>query len=262
MSDSIEPRKIPFAEDNDEQPPTLHSYRVWDSGVRWFHWINVLCILLLIGVGVVILNGTALGVSSEGKVSLKILHAWVGYVFTLNLLWRVIWGFIGGRYSRWPMVLPGGKGYVKSLGDWMRGVKVGDPPAYRGHNPAARLMLAIIFMLLAAQMVTGLVLAGTDLYFPPFGHEFAEWATASGEDHARLEGLVPGNKEMLDPEGYASMRRFREPFIEIHEIVFWLLLIAIPLHIGAVVVSEVKERHGLVSAMFTGRKVLPKKPVD
>jgi len=46
--------------------PVMHSYAVWDAGVRWFHWINVLCVLGLIAVGLVILNGTALGVSSEG----------------------------------------------------------------------------------------------------------------------------------------------------------------------------------------------------
>src|SRR5690606_27232440 len=154
---------------------------------------------------------------------------------------------IGGRYSRWPVVLPGGRGYFKALGDWYRGVKAGDPPAYRGHNPAARLMMAVMFMLLTTQMTTGLVLAGTDLYFPPFGHEFAEWATGSGEDHARLEGLVPGNKEMLDPEGYAEMRRFREPFIAVHEIVYYLLLMAIVVHIAGVVVGEVRERSGLIS---------------
>ena len=246
----------------DAAPQTLQSYQVWDAGVRWFHWLNVLCVLLLIVIGVIILNANSLGVSSDGKITLKILHAWTGYAFTLNLLWRFIWGFIGGRYARWSAVLPGGKGYSTALKGWIKGAKAGEPPAYRGHNPVARLMLTVLFFLLTAQMVTGLVLAGTDLYFPPFGHEFAEWATGSGEDHARLEGLVPGAKEMLDPEGYAEMRKFREPFIEVHEITFWLMLLAIVLHIGAVVATEVKEGNGLVSAMFSGRKVFPNKPLD
>lgn len=123
-------------------------------------------------------------------------------------------------------------------------------------------MLALLFFVLTTQMVTGLVLAGTDLYFPPFGHEFAEWATAAGEDHSRLEGLVPGAKEMLDPEGYAAMRRFRAPFIEIHEIGFWVMLLAIFGHVAAVVISEVRERDGLISAMFSGYKVFGTKPKD
>ena len=36
------------------------------------------------------------------------------------------------------------------------------PPAYKGHNPVGRLMLALLFFLLGVQMITGLVLAGTD----------------------------------------------------------------------------------------------------
>jgi Ni/Fe-hydrogenase 1 B-type cytochrome subunit len=245
-----------------EPAENLQRYYVWDRGVRWFHWINVITVLGLIAVGTVILNATSLGVSSEGKVDLKILHAWIGYAFALNLLWRIIWGFIGSPYARWSAILPGGTGYVGRLKEWLHGAKAGKAPAYKGHNPAARLMLALLFFVLATQMVTGLVLAGTDLYFPPFGHEFAEWATAAGEDHSKLEGLVPGAKEMLDPEGYAAMRRFRAPFIEIHEIGFWVMLVAIFGHIAAVVISEVKERDGLISAMFSGYKVFGRKPKD
>lgn len=242
--------------------PVRQAYRIWDRTTRIFHWLNVICVLLLIVIGVIILNGTVLGISAEGKVSLKILHAWTGYVFTLNLLWRFIWGFVGGRYSRWKAILPGGKDYLKQTSAYVEGFRKGDAPAYKGHNPLARIMIAIMMFLLSAQMVTGLVLAGTDLYFPPFGHEFAEWATGAGEDHSRLVGLQPGQKEMLDPEGYAAMREFRAPFIEIHEIVFYLLLLAIVLHITAVVVTEIRERSGLVSAMISGIKYLDKKPED
>ena len=38
----------------------LRTYAVWDASVRWFHWINVLCVLGLIAVGVAILNDKAL----------------------------------------------------------------------------------------------------------------------------------------------------------------------------------------------------------
>ena len=58
------------------------------------------------------------------------------------------------------------------------------------------------------------------------------------------------------------MRAFRKPFITIHVYVFYLLLIAIFLHIAAVVISEIRERSGLVSAMFTRNKIFSQKPVD
>ncbi|MDP2126962.1 MAG: cytochrome b/b6 domain-containing protein [Pseudohongiella sp.] len=238
------------------------AYKVWDRTTRIFHWLNVICVLLLIVVGVIILNATMSGVSPEGKVSLKILHVYIGYIFTLNLLWRLVWGFVGGKYSRWKSILPGGKDYIKQSSAYVDGFRKGDAPAYKGHNPLGRIMIAVMLFLLSAQMVTGLVLAGTDLYFPPFGHEFAEWATGAGENHSMLIGLEPGQKEMLDPEGYASMREFRAPFVEIHEIIFYLLMLAIVLHVAAVVITEVRERSGLVSAMFSGIKYLDKKPVD
>ena len=40
------------------------------------------------------------------------------------------------------------------------------------------------------------------------------------------------------------------------------MLLAIVVHIGAVVVSDVKEGNGLISAMFSGRKVFSEKPRD
>jgi cytochrome b len=49
---------------------------------------------------------------------------------------------------------------------------------------------------------------------------------------------------------------------EIHEICFYLLMLAIVLHVFAVVVTEVRERSGLISAMFSGIKYLHKKPED
>ena len=73
----------------------LKTYFVWDAGTRWFHWINLLCLLGLIAVGVAILNDKALGVTNDGKILLKTVHVWIGYVFALNLLWRLVWAFIG-----------------------------------------------------------------------------------------------------------------------------------------------------------------------
>ena len=35
----------------------LKTYAVWDAGTRWFHWLNVLCVIGLMAVGLVILFG-------------------------------------------------------------------------------------------------------------------------------------------------------------------------------------------------------------
>ena len=69
-------------------------------------------------------------------------------------------------------------------------------------------------------------------------------------------------RDNLDPDAYAEMRSFRSPFIQIHEIAFYVTLGLILLHIGAVVWTEIRHGGSLVSAMFTGRKILSEVPED
>ncbi len=240
----------------------LKYYPVWDRTTRLFHWINVICIIGLIGVGVAILNYKILGVHSDGKILLKTVHVYIGYVFALNLTWRLIWGFIGNKFARWKTILPIGRDYLQSLREYLTAAKSGDMPQYLGHNPMAKLMVALLFLLLTTQAITGLILAGTDLYMPPFGNQIEQWVAGSDVEHGKTLNLKPGSKDNVDLEAYAEMRKFRKPIVTIHYYSFYLLLIAIALHITAIVVIEVKERNGLVSAMFTGEKVSSKKPVD
>ena len=249
-------------DNNFEQNPVLTTYPVWDRTVRVFHWVNVICLIGLISLGLMIFFNKDFGVSSEGKILLKTLHTYIGYIFVINLSWRILWGFIGSPYARWAAILPFGKGYKKALNTYIQGLRDQRPPAYLGHNPLARLMITVLFILLTSQAITGLVLAGTDLYLPPFGHEFAEWVTASGEDHHQLAELKAGSKEHVDPEAYKEMRTFRKPFINTHEYGFYLLCLAIIGHIVAVVITELKENNNIISAMFSGKKTFAEKPVD
>lgn len=95
---------------------SLHSYPVWDRTTRWFHWVNALSIVVLIFLGLVIMNAKTLAIPTDGKILLKQAHVLVRYVFVVNLVWRVIWGFIGGHYSRWRCILPIGWEYWRAFG--------------------------------------------------------------------------------------------------------------------------------------------------
>lgn len=239
--------------------PETEAYRVWDLSVRLFHWVNFTTVLLLLAIGLIIYNGKALGISGEAKVFLKTFHVWVGYVMALNLLWRYLWGFVGGQYARWKAVLPLGRGYFSELGAYLRSLAGAEPRRYLGHNPLGRLMVLVLFALLTVQAVTGLVLAGTDIYYPPLGNWIAGWVAAPGVDPA---SLVAGDRTMVDPAAWEAMRAFRKPYITLHEWIFFVLSGAVLLHILAVVVSEVRERSGLVSAMIHGYKTPDRKPED
>tara|TARA_R110002072_G_scaffold14582_8_gene60186 strand:+ start:35805 stop:36548 length:744 start_codon:yes stop_codon:yes gene_type:complete len=238
----------------------LQRYKVWDLTTRVFHWINATSVLSLIIVGVIILNAKLFGIEGEAKVLLKTVHVYIGYVFVINLLWRMFWAFFGNYHARWRQILPTGKNYFHSLKTYAANFFTGIRQQYLGHNPIARLIISLFFILLTMQAITGLVIAGTDLYYPPFGGYFSEWVT--GGDPERLKQLRPGDKSQVVESAYAEMRSFRKPFISFHVYGFYILSILILIHIIGVIVTEVREKNGLISAMITGEKVLDDLPQD
>lgn len=239
--------------------PDLKSYNVWDLPTRWFHWINALCVLALAVFGLVILNASAFDIPNTGKVLLKTLHVWVGYVFVVNILVRIVWGFAGNHHARWRQMLPGGRGYFRRLRSYVASFAAGKPESYLGHNPLGRIAVAGLLLLMMVQAVTGLMLAGTDIYYPPLGSWIAGWIAAPGVDPA---SLVPYSPELYDEAAYAEMRALRKPFAQIHLYGFYALLVGIAIHISGVVITELREGGGLTSAMISGRKVLQGQPVD
>lgn len=237
----------------------LKSYAVWDAPTRLFHWINALSIFGLIAVGVVILNADALGITKDGKIALKTLHVWIGYVLALNFFGRIVWAFLGNRHARWRQMLPGGRGYSGRLARYIQTFVAGSPEPYLGHNPLGRIAVVVLLTLIAMQTVTGLILAGTDIFYPPLGHWISRRIAAPGTDPA---SLVPYALEMVDPAAYQAMRSMREPIATAHLLGFYALAVTCTIHIAAVVVTELRGGGTLVSAMLTGRKVLPNKPLD
>ena len=101
----------------------LSAVFVWSRSIRLFHWINVATVFLLITIGVIILNSKTLGVSVDGKILLKTIHVYVGYLFALNLLIRIMLGFVGKNYERWSKTLPFHPGFTQELKTFTQGKK-------------------------------------------------------------------------------------------------------------------------------------------
>lgn len=239
---------------------SLTEYKVWDRSQRIFHWVNFLAVLTLASIGTVILNADRLGIPSDpGMIHLKTVHVYTGYVFILNLSWRVVWAFIGGPFARWRALLPGGPMFFRRMLEFIKGFVSGNAPFYLGHNPVARVILSLLILLLAAQGATGLILAGTDVYMPPFGGAVREWVAADTHDAAQVR---PYASDTVNTEAYAEMRRFRAPVVDFHKLNYFLLLGLIGIHIVAAVVTEFREGGAVISAMFTGRKFHREVPVD
>jgi Ni/Fe-hydrogenase 1 B-type cytochrome subunit len=238
----------------------LNEYRVWDRTQRIFHWVNFLAVVTLAAIGTVILNADRIGIPDDpGMIGLKTVHVYVGYVFLLNLLWRGVWAFLGGPFARWRALLPGGRQFGRRLVAFVKGFAAGHAPFYLGHNPLARIFLSLLVLLLIVQGTTGIILAGTDVYKPPFGGVVREWVAADTHDPSLVRPYAP---ETVNDESYAEMRAFRSPVITIHELNFYGLLILITIHIAAAVITEFREGGAVITAMFTGRKIHDAEPVD
>lgn len=248
-----------MGETDSEEVPALKSYPAWDAAVRAFHWINLLCVLGLIAVGVAILNDGALGVDNDGKILLKTVHVLIGYVFVLNLAWRLVWAFVGGTHARWRGILPGGRGYLRELRGYLLDLRAGRTRQYVGHDPLGRLAVTMLLILMFMQAVSGLLLAGTDLFYPPIGSWIAGNVAAPGVDPATL---VPYAPDMYDAAAYAEMRSWRAPVVAMHGYVFYAILVVAVIHLFGVVATEVRTGSNLISAMVTGKKVLKAPPAD
>lgn len=237
----------------------FHQYKVWDVPTRIFHWVNFTTVICLIFVGLIMLFKKELGITGiDAKVGLKIVHVYIGYIFVLNLTWRIIWGFIGNQYARWSNIIPH-IGFTSIARQYINSAKNGDADQYIGHNPLGRLAITFIYFLLLTMAITGLVRAGTDIYYPPFGSLVTEYIVESDTDPS---SILPYVATGTDIDKVASLKAFKGPFGKVHIYSSYVLMFMIVVHIFFVVRVEIKEGGSLITAMFTGKKILTKKPVD
>ena len=241
------------------QTKELYEYKVWDLPTRLFHWINFTTVILLIIFGLLMLYKKDLGITStDAKIGLKVVHVTIGYVFVANLVVRIIWGFIGNQYARWRTLIPA-SGHKQAVRTYIESVKQGEALQFVGHNPLGQVAIVVIFLCLIIMATTGLIRAGTDIYYPPFGSIAAEYVAQPGVDPG---SLVPYDTSAVDKEKYDALKTFKKPFGTIHIYTSYFLMFLIVLHIAAVVRVEVKEGGSIISAMFTGKKLLRNKARD
>jgi Ni/Fe-hydrogenase 1 B-type cytochrome subunit len=234
-------------------------YSAWDINTRLFHWVNFICVIVLSILGLIMLNKGSIGISgNEASIGLKALHVTIGYVFATNLMIRIIWGFIGPRHSHFGSLLPG-KNFKSELSRYQASLKTAEPQTYIGHNPKGRLSVLLFLALMVVIMTTGLIRAGTDIYYPPFGHLFASQVAAEG---VAAEDIKPYDDTGTDAEKLAALKEFKKPWGSVHIYSVYLLWFLILLHLVAVTRADAGGQGTLISSMFTGKKHLPRTPED
>ena len=110
---------------------------VWDIPLRLWHWALAICVLAAWFTPTVYDR----------------THRIVGYAALGLLAFRLVWGVLGSRYSRFRMVgirLRAAPGYLWNLRRGMTG-------RYIGLNPAGTLMLVALLASLAVSTITGVM---------------------------------------------------------------------------------------------------------
>jgi cytochrome b len=116
----------------------LHTVRVWDLPTRVFHWALALCIVGLIITGNV--GGNAM-----------VWHFRIGLGVLALLLFRLVWGLVGGRWSRFAA-------FVYSPGSIINYIKgKGKPEHSVGHTPTGAGSVFALLAILFAQVGSGLI---------------------------------------------------------------------------------------------------------
>ena len=71
---------------------------VWELPVRFFHWLNALCILILCITGFIIADPPAIMTETEANFSywfgiIRFIHFVAPFIFFFNFIYRFYWGF-------------------------------------------------------------------------------------------------------------------------------------------------------------------------
>jgi cytochrome b len=111
--------------------------RVWDLPTRIFHWALVLCVIGSVATAQV--GGAAMA-----------WHFRCGFAILTLLIFRLIWGFVGGQWSRFTSFIYSPTATLT----YLRGK--GQPQQAIGHSPVGALSVFVLLAVLLAQVFSGL----------------------------------------------------------------------------------------------------------
>lgn len=183
--------------------------RVWDLPTRLFHWSLVLCVVGSFASAWI--GGAAMS-----------WHLGFGFAVFALLAFRFVWGFAGGRWSRFASFVYSPAALLR----YLRGTGRDDEHLDVGHSPLGSASVFAMLLFLSAQVATGL---------------FADDEVATTGPLNKLVSSATG----LWLSGY-------------HQSVGqWALLALIALHVAAILTYRLRLGTDLIGPMISGDKLLP-----
>ncbi len=180
--------------------------KIWDLPIRFFHW------LLVASIAVAAVTGWLL------PVTWLQLHLISGTVIGCLVLWRIVWGFTGTRYSRFRSFAFSPRATAAHL----KFLTEGKVQREAGHNPLGALMVFALLGSISIIVLTGVVVLGGQFKQGP------------------LKAFV----------SFAGAMNYRE----IHSVIAIALLVLIGGHLAGVIFESWRTRENLAAAMVTGKK--------
>jgi cytochrome b len=180
--------------------------RVWDLPTRLFHWSLAACVIALVITGHV--GGGVMP-----------WHARLGYTVLALLLFRIVWGFVGGRWSRFSSFVRS----PRAVAAYLRGQA--HPDHLVGHNPLGALSVLAMLLFLLVQVGTGLV----------------------GDDEIAFTG--PLNRFVSTANGLAATWYHKR-------IGQWVIVALVAVHVAAVLFYLWKKGENLIRPMVRGDKTV------
>lgn len=192
-----------------DAPPGHARVRVWDLPTRVFHWL--LALTVVASVLSARIGGNAMD-----------WHLRCGTLVLALLAFRLLWGLVGGRWSRFASWL-----YApRTVWRYVRGRSRADEHHEVGHSPLGSLSVWALLGVLTLQVATGLVADDEIATVGPLNH-LVSAALAARATHWHKN---PGQ---------------------------WIVIALVLLHVLAVLYYVMLRRKDLLRAMIVGDKLLP-----
>jgi cytochrome b len=204
-----EPPKATFAAEAPVAPAAseaLRSVRVWDLPTRLFHWVLALAVV-----------GSVVTAKIGGNAT--VWHFRLGYLVLGLLLFRLVWGVVGGHWSRFATFVRGPGTVLR----YLRGQARPDEHMDVGHNPLGAGSVIALLTILAVQVGTGLIADDEIASVGPL-NRFVDTAT----------GLAATGWHKTGGQ--------------------WIIVGLVALHIAAIVFYKVRHGKDLVGPMVRGDK--------
>lgn len=186
----------------------VRAVRVWDLPTRLFHWSLALCVV-----------GSFTSVKIGGNA--MTWHLGFGYAVFALLAFRLVWGFVGGRWSRFASFVYS----PATLLRYLRRQGRSDEHLDVGHTPLGSASVFAMLLFLSAQVASGL---------------FADDEIATT---GPLNKFVSGATGLLFTGYHRNIGQ-------------WVLLGLVLLHVAAILTFRLRLRTDLIGPMISGDKLL------